>query len=315
MFFDKTCEKQATVATTKRGVDRGSLLGALAAIAFLFSLPVVQWMQFGRSAGERLATDLVLPMGLLWSCLTLIVGVGLGRRIWSPGSSGDHSPQRTSRLPVGLIVCLWLMMTVLGNKHLSRYAFSITESQFTELDPEIKFDSVVVLGGGVGSGPDRTAQLTGDGDRIRPALQLWNQGRVDKIIVTGSAAIPGKPGPAELTYELFRSFGVPREALITIEGVNTSAEMENLKALYEREFPSSSLLNAEFKHAIVTSAFHMPRALRLAKSRGLNMLPITTIHRNNDDPIGIAASVVPSAEAMGDLGRCQKEWLAKLLKR
>jgi len=170
----------------------------------------------------------------------------------------------------------------------------------------------VLLGGGITSTPTNEPQLGFDGDRIRPVLQLWEAGRVERVIVTGTSAIPGTPGPAELTTELLQSFGVPREAIVAVSGVNTAAEMLALKDLFA---VSSELGGKQPRRALVTSAFHMPRALRLAAKAELELEPIPTSFRSNSTPVGVAASWVPTAAAMDDISKCAKEWLAKLLSR
>lgn len=320
---DATKCSKANTGHSAASLRRGFFLGALAGACLLMALPFMQWLQFGRSAGERLATDMIKPIGLLWCVLTLAVSAGwIG---WLTSSSRLKISEATTlesrngylqllaqlRWPLLLV---WLFLVLVGSKQVARWAWSATEYSFVELTPEDSFDAVVMLGGGIGVGPDGAAQLAGDGDRLRPVLQLWHAGRVDKIYVTGSSSIPGQPNPGEVTKNLLASCGVPAEAIVVVEGVNTSTEMRNLKALW-------SLKTAvEPRRALVTSAFHMPRALRLAESQGLDFQPIPTSFRGTHGtrkpaPIGFAEHLVPTAGCMEELGMCQKEWLAAVLGR
>lgn len=279
--------------------------GALVAAGFLMALPLVQWLEFGRSAGERLATDMAMPMGLMWCGLTLAMGAAIGSKL-------STARGRAAGCTGWVLVVAWFFLTLTGNKHLGRFAFAQTEHPSVVDDTSQHFESVVLLGGGIVTTPKGEPQLGPDGDRIRPVLQLWEAGRFERVIVTGTSAIPGTPSPTKLTTELLISLGVPAEVIVPVVGVNTASEMSGLKDL----FAASSVPEGKPpRRALVTSAFHMPRALRLAAKAELEFEPLPTAFRSGRYPVGIAASAVPTAAAMDDLSKCAKEWLAGLLGR
>jgi uncharacterized SAM-binding protein YcdF (DUF218 family) len=171
------------------------------------------------------------------------------------------------------------------------------------------YECVVMLGGGIGVDSTGQAVFADDGDRIRPVLQMWHAHQVGTIVVTGSSTNPSQKGPAEVTQQLLVSLGVPAENIVQIEGQNTSAEMRNLQQWLADSNQSRSRIG------LVTSAFHLPRAMRLASSVGLNLEPITSASRANNDWVGWARLVVPTAGSLHTFSLCAKEWLAAVIQR
>jgi uncharacterized SAM-binding protein YcdF (DUF218 family) len=291
----------------------GVLGGAVAGIG-LVMLPVVQYLEMGRSPAERLATEMAQPLGLLWCGLFMALGITLGMRLFA----GRRDGVAGMWWGIGIV---WLVITLIGNPYVARAALQATEYPPTDQSPSEYFDGVVLLGGGIGPDPLDRPKLGGDGDRIRPVLQLWQAGLTNRIVVTGTSAIAGRPDPTQLTTDLLVSLGIPESTIVHVEGVNTAAEMENLRSVIDTHDARDSANSSEpgqsrkTRWAVVTSAFHMPRAMRLAQKQGMDLIPIPTAHRLGHEPIGLAATIIPSVGALDDLSRCWKEWLAALVGR
>lgn len=133
--------------------------------------------------------------------------------------------------------------------------------------PPCCYDAIVVLGGGIAAAhpPEQPLpDLTDNADRIWQAARLWRRGVAPRIIVTGGSFLAEHGGPATTEAEAMRVFlldlGVPADA-ITNEGkaLNTIENIRNVRAII-----------GDGRVALVTSAFHMPRALDLAVRAGLN---------------------------------------------
>jgi uncharacterized SAM-binding protein YcdF (DUF218 family) len=134
--------------------------------------------------------------------------------------------------------------------------------------PPCCYDAIVVLGGGIGAAhpPEMPNPHLNDGaDRIWQAARLWKRGIAPRIIVTGGSFLAQNGGPPTTEADAMRVFlldlGVPADA-ITDEGkaLNTIENIRNVRAIV-----------GTAKVALVTSAYHMPRALRLAQRAGLDV--------------------------------------------
>ena len=134
--------------------------------------------------------------------------------------------------------------------------------------PACCYDAIVVLGGGVGPAyppelPD--PHLNEGADRVWHAARLWKRGLAPRIIVSGGSFLAQHGGPPATEADAMRMFlvdlGVPADA-ITDEGkaLNTIENIRNVRAIVGKG-----------RVALVTSAYHMPRALQLAARAGLNV--------------------------------------------
>ena len=66
---------------------------------------------------------------------------------------------------------------------------------------------------------------------------------------------------------------------------------------------------------ILTSASHLPRAMRLAKARGLDdLIPLAADYRVTSSPKTFM-SYIPSAGALDQFSRSQREIIARLVNR
>jgi uncharacterized SAM-binding protein YcdF (DUF218 family) len=138
--------------------------------------------------------------------------------------------------------------------------------------PRCCYDAIVVLGGGIAPAnpPERDFPSLSDGsDRIWYAARLYKQGVAPRIIVSGGGFLAAT-GAATTEAEAMRRFlvelGVPDSAIVN-EGKsdNTIENIQNVRAMVQDK-----------PVALVTSGYHMPRALRIAKAAKLNAAAFPT---------------------------------------
>jgi uncharacterized SAM-binding protein YcdF (DUF218 family) len=135
------------------------------------------------------------------------------------------------------------------------------------------YDAIVVLGGAIAPAhpPDQpNPDLTDNADRIWQAARLWRRGAAPRIIVTGGSFLAEHGGPPTTEAEAMRVFlldlGVPTEAITNeSKALNTIENIRNVRAIV-----------GDGRVALVTSAFHMPRALQLAARAGLKAAAFPT---------------------------------------
>jgi len=111
-------------------------------------------------------------------------------------------------------------------------------------------------------------------DRVRYAAELARAFPEAPVLVSGGVALPrpGAVSEAILMAELLSEWGVPASRLILETGSRSTAEnARNAAAL-----SGSEAGDAERPFLLVTSAFHMPRAVGAARAEGLDVLPAPT---------------------------------------
>lgn len=180
-------------------------------------------------------------------------------------------------------------------------------------DPVQPFDLIVVLGGGTTVDPTFRPQLTGAGDRVMMAARLYHEGRAKRICVTGEQTIrtdARDPDPAEEARDLLRSIGVPADAIHALRGVNTSEEIRSLKT-WLRSQPG----NEDWRIGLVTSAWHMDRALALARKNGLDDLVPVPAHFLSQPFTPDPSIVIPSAGNLETTARMLHEYLGRWISR
>ena len=168
------------------------------------------------------------------------------------------------------------------------------------------YDAIVVLGGAIApANPPRVPEpgLIGSSDRLWKAARLYRRGAAPRIIVTGGVFSALETGSEVSETAAMRMFltdlGVPGEAIIEeSKALNT---LENI-AFVRRIVGDKPV-------ALVTSAYHMPRAMRIAKRGGLNAaaFPDEWIYAGGGDPWD---DYLPSMNAMSISGLALWEYMA-----
>jgi uncharacterized SAM-binding protein YcdF (DUF218 family) len=159
---------------------------------------------------------------------------------------------------------------------------------------------ILVLGGAEDQAPD-------SGDRLIATMHLARQYPKAVVLYTGGkvALMPAAEGAFELGPDILRQLGLSEDRMIVEGRSRTTAENA---ALSRAMAP-----NAEGPWILVTSAFHMPRALGTFCAAGWrNLVPYPTDYRGGKirDQIGWNL-----AENLTDLNIGVKEWVGLLAYR
>jgi uncharacterized SAM-binding protein YcdF (DUF218 family) len=168
--------------------------------------------------------------------------------------------------------------------------------------PAVEF--VVVLGSGYTphDGVPVTAALDEDGlVRIAEGIRLLHRLKNAHLVVSGGAP-PGQIPPA-LGYALLaRDLGVSDSSLIVLDrALDTKAEAKSVFA-YLGAIP----------FLMVTSAYHMPRAMRLMEQTGARPIPAPTGQKVNGSTPPGWRSLLPTAEGLRKTDRAIHEYLGSL---
>jgi uncharacterized SAM-binding protein YcdF (DUF218 family) len=175
--------------------------------------------------------------------------------------------------------------------------------------PACCYDAIVVLGGGIGAAlpplrPD--PDLYDAADRVWHAARLFHRGLAPRIIVSGGsyAVQTGEAPPTQAEATAMRAFllalGVPEDRIV-MEGrsVNTIGNMQETRALV-----------GAGRVALVTSGYHMPRALRLARKVGLDAATFPTDWQVLPPSGPFWEQLLPSVGSLTGANMAIKEYLA-----
>jgi uncharacterized SAM-binding protein YcdF (DUF218 family) len=172
--------------------------------------------------------------------------------------------------------------------------------------PRCCYAAIVVLGGGVtpASPPDLdTPDLNEAADRVWHGARLYRQGLAARIIVSGGVQpthARASQTEADAMRILLIELGVPSEVIV-LEAASRNTG-ENL-AFVRR-------MMGEGRIALVTSAFHMPRALRLARRMGLDAAAFPTDFRTAATARPAWDNWLLTVEALKQANTAMKEYMA-----
>jgi uncharacterized SAM-binding protein YcdF (DUF218 family) len=155
--------------------------------------------------------------------------------------------------------------------------------------------------------------LGGGSDSLGRALfasRLFRAGQV-RFILISAGNVPwfkAREPEAQSIARLLKEWGIPEDALILEDqSRNTFENAQRSKPIWDSHDFKSGLL--------VTSAFHMPRALAVFRHAGFNVEPAPT--NSYDEPSfeeGVLA-ILPNVSALQTSSVALKEWLGLLVYR
>lgn len=293
---------------------------------------VLIWLCLGRTNVEKLITDLVMPVGAGFVGILVGWGVSVRRR------------RREGVWFWGVAACL---VFVAGNRPLAGWAIGRLEAPYRAIEPlnetsnniagalgyhgldgvgrvenidaegsltkstTVIPKTVLLLGGATGETPAGEIQVNQNGDRIVLTARLYHRGTIETIYCSGAVAksttrfTTDEAGHAE---RLLTDLGVEPSAIRMIGGANTADELK-LIASQQGDQPIG----------IITNAWHLGRAMRLADQADVNAVPIPCGFASGNGaakPWGvITRELVPHHDALETFGIVIKELLASIVQR
>jgi uncharacterized SAM-binding protein YcdF (DUF218 family) len=241
--------------------------------------------------GLRLLAWLVLPLSV---CIELLV-VGL-LLLWF------SRRQRLGKILVTAGACL-LVLFSFGpfDALLVEPLEAAHQALLAPPDPSVRW--VVVLGSGYNPDPTvpATSRLPEAGlVRLAEGVRVYRAAPRSKLLVLIGGADP-TDGRVETVGELTAVFGVPAsDVVVDATGRTTAEEADVIRQKVGAD-----------RFVLVTSAFHMPRAVRLCRDRGLDPIPAPTGHQTAAGEYGTLRAL-PSPGNLGGAHIGVSEALARL---
>lgn len=163
---------------------------------------------------------------------------------------------------------LWLFL--IAYSPFSNYIIQPLEKQYkayVNIDPKIEY--VLVLGSGHFTNKElpSLSQLSSSAlARLTEGIRIFRQLDNAKIIFSGYGGLDKTTPHAFISKEVAISLGVDEKNILTQELAKDTQE--------EAKFVKNLVGNKKF--VLVTSSFHMPRAMEIFKNESLNVIPAPT---------------------------------------
>ena len=156
------------------------------------------------------------------------------------------------------------------------------EKRFAQPKPlPAHIDGILVLGGAEDLPRSLSwgrPELNQAADRYLGAKELANQYPSAPLIFAGGSgwvSIQNSPGEGHFARQLFITMGIdPSRLVIESTSRNTFENFQNIRPM---------LPNPQGTYVLVTSAFHMPRAVGIARQQGVRVIPYPVDFRSYDD--------------------------------
>ncbi len=215
--------------------------------------------------------------------------------------------------PLGWALC-WGLLAVLGKTPVTRWAafasvfvlyvfsvdyvandllYRLESSAPRTIRADVHYDAVILLGGPVDHGATQTFHVTNYGDSVERLLTTFDLLRTDRasnVIVTGGTGAPGDDVvEARVLAAQLESWGISASRILLEDrSVNTREDALFSKHIVEQHGFKTVL--------VVTSAFHMPRALDCFRAVGLAVDTLPVDYRSHDRQFH--QTFIPRADAL-----------------
>lgn len=241
---------------------------------------------------SKILSFLIKP--LVWVLVLMVIGILL------------KNPKRKK---VAHILAL-LVFLVFTNGFLSNAILKLWELDPVPINELAQYETGIVLTGVVNTEikPQDRVYFHKGADRVTHAAQLYLQGKIKKIVISGGTGkvieyeddIP----EAEKIVDYYRLIGIPWEDLIIdSKAQNTRQSAENCKLILDKMYPDG-------RHLIVTSAFHQRRSMACFRKVGLSADPFPCdFYTDRSGEFNFSSLFLPSVVALSRWELMIKEWV------
>lgn len=243
---------------------------------------------------KKCITPFLLPPGVFVLILLISGLVLLRRKTWK----------------IGVLNCIIALLIWLFSMAPFADMLLAKREQGLLLPEKIKGDAIVVLGGGIyGDARD----MSGSGvlakdtlDRVVTAVRLEKKLKVP-VLVSGGAVFKDMKPEAQIMKRYLVDLGVPGNRIIEEDKSRDTLENASYtKALCVRQGYGKIIL--------VTSAYHMKRAVAAFRKNGVEVIPYPAYIDRRRTSYSIM-EVLPSASAMSVISNVIREYLGSLFYR
>ncbi|MFP1739929.1 envelope biogenesis factor ElyC [Lonsdalea quercina] len=211
--------------------------------------------------------------------------------------------QKTGRV---VLTVSWLMLTLISLQPVADRLLLPLESSYPTWQPgQQRVGFIVVLGGGYTFNPEwaPSSNLVGNSlARVTEGIRLYHANPGAKLIFTGAAAKGNPVTSASTAARVAESLGVPAEDILQVGTARDTSEEAAGTARWVGQQP----------FLLVTSANHLPRAMRFFEGQGLHPIPAPANQLAITSPLNPWEKLFPSALYLSHSERAWYETLGGL---
>lgn len=240
---------------------------------------------------KKIVGGLLLPLPLL----LLLIAIGL-ILLWFT---------RWQKSAKCLLTFSWLVLLLLSLQPVADRLLIPSESLYPTYQETTSVDYIVVLGGGYTYNPDWAPSsnlFPNSLSRVTESVRQYHQHSGAKLIFTGATAISNSMPNAKVAAMVAESLGVTEQDIIVLAQARDTIE----------EAEAVAKIVGQKKILLVTSANHLPRAMKIFQSEGLNPIPVPANQMANPGPLNPWEKIFPSAYYLSHSERAWYETLGRL---
>ncbi|WP_159564557.1 envelope biogenesis factor ElyC [Budvicia diplopodorum] len=204
-----------------------------------------------------------------------------------------------------LITFSWLALLLLSLQPVADRLLMPSEKQYPTYRETTPVDFIVVLGGGYTYNAEWAPSsnlFPNSLPRVTEGVRLYLQHPGAKLIFTGAAALSNPQPSAKVAAMVAQSLGVPERDIIVLDQAKDTIE----------EAQAVAQIASQKRLLLVTSANHLPRAMAIFQSQGLNPLPAPANQMATLGPLNPWEKIFPSAYYLSHSERAWYEALGSL---
>ncbi len=178
------------------------------------------------------------------------------------------------RLSKTFLILGFVILLIAGNKYVALSFTRTLEWKYPPLAKDVTADAIIVLGGGTEPDiyPRSMVEVNSAGDRVLYGAKLYLENVAPKILLSGGDVDfwdESSSSPAKDMAILMEMMGVPAADLAILDQSRNTAEDAKYGCEYIRQQGYKRVI-------LVTSGFHMPRAVALFEGQGCPVIPAPT---------------------------------------
>ncbi|MDQ0192861.1 YdcF family protein [Paenibacillus wynnii] len=239
----------------------------------------------------KLIYSFILPPGIF---ILLLAGISLW--LW-----------KRERKPALLLLGVTLVIYLSATSWVGSMLIGNLERKYPQ-PSVLKGDIIVVLGGGATSGTpdfDGEGNLSGSAaNRLLTAVRLYRSSGLP-ILISGGKVFSDTGNEAEISRRQLQALGIPKKDIFI--------ENQSLNTEQNARLSAEQLKNQGFSEPIlVTSGFHLPRAIIEFKHAGLIVQPYPTDYWTSKPEKLYVSKFIPSSSGLSLTATALKEYLGIL---